>query len=68
MVTERPDAGAVRHAGTIPSSTSTTLVAVTRAVFCWGRFSHEGARRSRAAVHVWPWFETLGQNPQHPAG
>ncbi len=32
----------------------------------WRRFSHEGARRLRVAVQVWPWFETLGQNPQHP--
>ena len=37
-----------------------------RALFSWRRFSHEGARRSRVAVQVWPWFETLGPNSQHP--
>ena len=95
MVTERPNAGAVRHqdrcsivrgprgGGFVSllltaslrstplrevlemparsSPTSITLIAVTRVLFSWRRFSHEGARRSRVAVQVWPWFETLGQ-------
>ena len=48
------------------SPTSITLIAVTRALFSWRRFSHEGARRSRVAVQVWPWFETPGPNSQRP--
>ena len=48
------------------SPTSITLIAVTRALFSWRRFSHEGARRSRVAVQVWPWFETPAPNSQHP--
>ena len=38
----------------------------SRALFSWRRFSHEGARRSRVAVQVWPWFETLAPSLQHP--
>ena len=34
------------------SPTSIILIAVTRAPFSWKRFSHEGARHSRAAVQV----------------
>jgi hypothetical protein len=48
------------------SPTATTLPSVIRALSSWRRFSHEGARRSRVAVQVWPRFETLRQNPQHP--
>jgi hypothetical protein len=43
-----------------------TLIAVTRALLSWRRFSHEGARRSHVAVQVWPWLETLGPNSQRP--